>query len=54
MLRGQWPEYTIAQLQAFRSGQRHNDGDSRMMRLTAMDLSDQEIEALASYLYGLY
>ncbi len=54
MLRGQWPEYTIAQLKAFRSGQRHNDGDSRMMRLTAMDLSDEEIEALASFLYGLY
>ena len=54
MLRGQWPEYTIAQLKAFRSGQRHNDGDSRMMRLTAMDLSDQEIEAVATYLYGLY
>ena len=54
MLRGQWPDYTIAQLQAFRSGQRHNDGDSRMMRLTAMDLSDQEIEALASYLHGLH
>ena len=44
-LSGQWPEYTIAQLKAFRSGERNNDGESRMMRLTAMDLSDKEIEA---------
>ena len=52
-LSGQWPEYTIAQLKAFRSGERNNDGESRMMRLTAMDLSDKEIEAVSSYLYGL-
>lgn len=52
-LSGQWPEYTSAQLKAFRSGERHNDGESRMMRLTAMDLSDKEIEAVSSYIYGL-
>jgi cytochrome c553 len=52
-LSGQWPEYTSAQLKAFRSGERNNDGESRMMRLTAMDLSDKEIEAVSSYLYGL-
>ncbi len=52
-LSGQWPEYTIAQLKAFRSGERNNDGESRMMRLTAMDLSDKEIEAVSSYIYGL-
>lgn len=52
-LAGQWPEYTIAQLKAFRSGARHNDGDGKMMRTVAMDLSDEEIEAVASYLYGL-
>ena len=52
-LQGQWPEYTVAQLKAFRSGERMNDGDSKMMRLIAMDLSDTEIEAVASYLRGL-
>ncbi|MFT4821708.1 MAG: cytochrome c553 [Candidatus Pseudothioglobus sp.] len=53
MLAGQWPEYTEAQLKLFRSGMRNNDGDSRMMRLTAMDLSDTEIAAVASYIRGL-
>ena len=52
-LAGQWPEYTDAQLRAFRTGARHNDGDGKMMQSTAMDLSDQEIEAVASYIYGL-
>jgi len=52
-LSGQWPEYTTAQLKAFRSGDRNNDGESGMMRLTAMDLSDKEIEAVSSYIYGL-
>jgi len=52
-LSGQWPEYITAQLQAFRNGNRTNDGDSGMMRLTAMDLSDKEIEAVSSYIYGL-
>jgi len=53
LLAGQWPEYTEAQLKAFRSGVRHNDGDSQMMRITAMDLSDKEIAAVASYIRGL-
>lgn len=52
-LSGQWPEYTTTQLKAFRSGARANDGDGKMMRTVAMDLSDAEIEAVASYLYGL-
>lgn len=52
-LAGQWPDYTEQQLKAFRSGARHNDGDARMMRGTAMDLSDEEIAAVASYIYGL-
>jgi cytochrome c553 len=52
-LAGQWPEYTEVQLKAFRSGERHNDGDARMMRSIALDMSDVEIAAVASYLYGL-
>ncbi len=52
-LAGQWPEYIEAQLKAFRSGDRVNDGDSEMMQISAMDLSDDEIAAVASYVYGL-
>ncbi len=52
-LAGQWPEYTEQQLKAFRDGVRHNDGDTRMMRGTAEDMSDNEIAAVAAYLYGL-
>ena len=52
-LHGQWPEYTAAQLKAFRSKQRTNDGDAQMMQAVAMDLSDDEIEAVSSYLRGL-
>jgi|TARA_B110000238_G_scaffold61615_2_gene67564 cytochrome c553 len=53
MLAGQWAEYTEAQLKAFRSGARGNDGDSKMMRISAMDLSDPEIKAVSSYIAGL-
>ena len=50
---GQWPEYIIQQLKAFQSGVRHNDGDGKMMRTTAMDMNEQEMNAVASYIYGL-
>jgi cytochrome c553 len=53
MLSGQHAEYTAATLRAFRLGERHNDGDSRMMRDVAYRLSDQEIDAVASYISGL-
>ena len=52
-LAGQWPEYLEMQLKAFRDGARANDGDGKMMRMTAMDMSDSEITAVASYIYGL-
>ena len=52
-LSGQWPEYTTTQLKAFRSEARANDGDSKMMRSIALDMSDKEMEAVASFLYGL-
>ncbi len=52
-LAGQWPEYTVSQLKAFQSGERHNDGDSRMMRGIALDMNPQEMEAVASYIFGL-
>lgn len=52
-LGGQWPEYSVGQLKAFRNGSRTNDGDGKMMQGVARDLSDEEIEAVSSYLYGL-
>jgi len=52
-LAGQWPEYTVQQLKAFQAGERHNDGDTQMMRGVARDMNEQEMEAVASYIYGL-
>ena len=49
---GQYAEYTAAQLQAFRSGERAND-PNRMMRDIAVKLSDQEIKAVSEYMAGL-
>ena len=51
-LAGQFPEYTTAQLRAFRSGERTND-PNRMMRAVAERLSDREVAALAEYIAGL-
>jgi len=52
-LSGQHAEYTVAQLKKWRSGERSNDGDTRMMRAVAARMNDREIEALASYIAGL-
>jgi len=49
---GQYSEYTMAQLQAFRAGERANDPNN-MMRTIAARLSDQEIKAVAEYMAGL-
>ncbi len=49
---GQFPEYVIAQLQAFRLGERANDPNG-MMRTIAAKLSDNEIKAVAEYIAGL-
>jgi cytochrome c553 len=43
--------YTSAQLQAFRTGERHNDTD-KVMRELARRLSDADIQALADYYAG--
>lgn len=51
-LGGQHPEYTIAQLKAFRAGERANDANS-MMRSIAAKMTDREIAALAEYSAGL-
>lgn len=49
---GQHPEYTSAQLQGFRAGERAND-PNRMMRTIAARLSDPEIKAVSEYIAGL-
>ena len=51
-LAGQFTEYTVSQLKAFRAGERTND-PNRMMRVIAAKLSDYEIAALAEYIAGL-
>ncbi|MBD3648207.1 MAG: cytochrome c4 [Pseudomonadales bacterium] len=53
-LSGQWPEYVEAQLKAFRDGERTNDGEGKMMRDVARDMSDDEIKAVSSYVFGLH
>lgn len=52
-LGGQHADYTIAQMKKWRSGERSNDGDARVMRSVAARMNDKEIEAVASYIQGL-
>ena len=52
-LSGQYAEYVETQLKAFRSGARANDGETRIMRTVAKQLSDAEISAVADYVAGL-
>jgi len=52
-LAGQHADYIAAQLKKFRSGDRSNDGDARMMRSVTARMNDKEIEAVASYISGL-
>jgi cytochrome c553 len=52
-LAGQSPDYTDAQLKAWRSGERAND-PNKMMRMGAANLNDREIAALADYIAGLH
>lgn len=51
-LAGQHPDYTVAQLKGFRSGERAND-PQKMMRAIAAKMTDREIQAVAEYLAGL-
>ena len=51
-LAGQFPEYTEAQLKAFRVHERANDPE-KMMRMIAEKMSDVEIKAVAEYAAGL-
>jgi cytochrome c553 len=51
-LGGQHREYTKAQLESFRSGERSNDPNA-MMRAITHRLTDEEMAALAEYIAGL-
>ncbi|MDR3053924.1 MAG: cytochrome c4 [Zoogloeaceae bacterium] len=51
-LAGQMPEYIIAQLQKFRSGERANDPEN-MMRTIAERLNDHDLNAVSEYATGL-
>jgi len=53
-LGGQHAEYISAQMKAFRSRTRNNDGESAPMRIVSERLTDAEIEALSSYISGLH
>ena len=51
-LSGQHGEYTLAQLQLFRSGERANDSNS-VMRTIAQRMNDKAMAAVAEYISGL-
>ena len=50
---GQYVEYTLAQLKAFRDGTRTND-DKELMRSIVKDMTDEQFEALANYIATLH
>lgn len=52
-LQGQHATYTSKQLRDYKSEVRTSDGKTRMMRDIAARLSDDDINALASYVQGL-
>lgn len=52
VLSGQNPAYTAAALKKFRDGERANDPNN-MMRAIAAKMSDQDIEAVSNYVFGL-
>ncbi len=49
---GQYVEYTLAQLKAFKDGTRSND-DKQLMRSIVEKMSDEEMAAVANYIAGL-
>lgn len=52
-LSGQHTAYLEKQLKNFRSGERTNDGEAKIMRQVAQQLSDAEITAVANFIAGL-
>jgi cytochrome c553 len=51
-VRGQYATYVAAQLRAYRAGTRATD-QNQMMRNVAATMSDEQIDAVASYIQGL-
>jgi len=49
---GQYADYTLAQLKAFKDGTRTND-DKMMMRSIVEKMSDKEMDAVANYIASL-
>jgi cytochrome c553 len=56
VLAGQHALYTASMLSRFRQGEHWGDGDapSKVMNGSASELTNEEIEAVASYIQGLY
>lgn len=52
-LNGQHAQYTAKQLRDYASGARKSDGKTQIMRDIASKLSDEDIDAIASYVQGL-
>ncbi len=51
-LKGQYPEYIVTQLQAFKQGARAND-PGKMMRNLVGRMSEMEMKAVAAYVAGI-
>ena len=54
LLSGQQPDYVAKALKDYRSGERINEDPSKIMAAIAYKLDDTEIEALSSFVHGLY
>ena len=54
LLSGQQPDYVAKALKDYRSGARINEDPSKIMAAIAYKLDDAEIEALSSFVHGLY
>ena len=54
LLSGQQPDYVEKALKDYRSGERVNEDPSKIMASIAYKLDDVEIDALSSFVHGLY
>ena len=54
LLSGQQPDYVTKALKDYRSGERVNEDPSKIMAAIAYKLDDVEINALSSFVHGLY
>ena len=54
LLSGQQPDYVTKALKDYRSGERVNEDPSKIMSAIAYKLDDVEIDALSSFVHGLY